>query len=805
MQLINRSDTPAVDWRDALVSGNGTMGIMVYGDPFSERVILNHELLYEFIGTESIEPVEIASVMPFAKQLFKEGRFREGTDLINEHAKRMGHPGILWTDPYHPACALTISRIGREYKRSEYSRSLIYETGEIRVEWREEKKLFRRCSFVSRSENVIAMKIETDSKDLSSLKIGLVHQIDLEELRKKGANSNYESNIASLFPDTLSSLNLPLLVDKPYSSAMVKKNCALLRFHVDYQLADRSYDVLALIRFKKGRAEVYGDEIILNANSEVEILARILPWEDHEDKNLDEFFKEMNELDSYDRLLDRHIPFHKERFERVKLELDKTGWKDGSNEELITLQKNSNKINPYLLEKIFQFGLFGLISSSGENPPNLMGIWNGEWRPTWSGDFTTDANLNLQISPAAMAGLHEPIDSYMKLLERIAPDWEINARKLFGCRGYLAGTRTSGRRNLHTHFLPWPGHFWTAGAGWLLQPCYEYWLCSGDREFLINRLLPMMEKTALFYEDFLDIFDDDGNVLIAPSYSPENIPRNMGEYEGAVANATMDIAVIHELLSNLISIYEEFNMDNKKIESWKKILKCLPPYLINNDGALKEWAHSDFEDNYDHRHLSHLYPVWPGLEINAEETPELYSAAKCAAEMRGRGNGSAHGLMHMALVQARLKSADSVYNNILFLLKNNYLYSSLFTSHNPGRIYNSDALHSLPAVVMEMLIYSCPGVIELVPALSERLPKGRIFGVRCRTQAIIKKMEWDFSERKVHAIIQSFRSQEIKLRLRRHNLKAWIDRSEVNLNGKNSMHYTFNEGESIAISFYWSK
>jgi hypothetical protein len=447
---------------------------------------------------------------------------------------------------------------------------------------------------------------------------------------------------------------------------------------------------------------------------------------------------------------------------------------------------------------MFYMGRYALLSSSGKNPPNLMGIWNGQWRPAWSGDFTTDANINLQISSANICNMPEAIDSYMQMLERIAPDWEINAEKLYGCRGYLAGTRTSGQRNLHTHFsIGFPGHFWLAGAEWLLLPCYEYYQVSGDMEFLTDRLLPMLEKTALFFEDFLTVLDDNGHFFFAPSYSPENRPANLKV--SATVNAVMDIAAAKEVFTILIDIYSDLNIHDDRVAAYKDLLSKFPPYLVSKDGALKEWAWDGLEDNYNHRHVSHLYPVWPGHEINPEETPEFFEAATIAAKKRGSGNDSAHGLTHMALIGARLKMPELVKHNLTFLLSNDFLYKGLFTSHNPNlRIFNSDALCSFPAVVSESLVYSRPKMIELLPAWSDQQPAGSISNIPCRTQAEVKELKWDFEKGMIECSILSNKKQTISI-INRHFDITWNERpgSEEKYTGRGeAIEVTFEKGET---------
>jgi alpha-L-fucosidase 2 len=275
----------------------------------------------------------------------------------------------------------------------------------------------------------------------------------------------------------------------------------------------------------------------------------------------------------------------------------------------------------------------------------------------------------------------------------------------------------------------------------------------------------------------------------------------MGHSSATSVNATIDIATTRELLSNLIYSAEILGVDQNEIPKWKDMIEKLPPYLVNDDGALKEWAHPELEDNYDHRHVSHLYPAWPGLEISPEADKMLYDASVKAAELRGRGNGSAHGLAHMALIGARLKDSELVYGNLRYMMSNDYLYSSLFTSHNPGRIYNSDMLCSLPAVIMEMLVFSKPGEIELLPALSEKIPFGSIAGVKCRTFAALEHLEWDFRIKKVGARISSLTDQSIKIRYRNGINSVKVDGllTESGIINGSYIELQFKAGESKSI------
>ncbi|MCP4645446.1 MAG: glycoside hydrolase family 95 protein, partial [bacterium] len=302
-------------------------------------------------------------------------------------------------------------------------------------------------------------------------------------------------------------------------------------------------------------------------------------------------------------------------YDRVRLDLNVGEARYLSVEALIREQKKGREageaLNLALLEKLFDMGRYVFLCSSGDWPPRLQGIWGGSWDPAWRGDYTLDANVNLAVSGGNLGAMHEAMGGYLRLVEGVVDDWRTNARNLYGCRGILAGTRTDGDHNLHTHHsVAFPGHFWVAGTEWMVLPLHEYYEVTGDEAFLRDHVLPLLKEIALFYEDFLTEFDDDGNYVFVPSYSPEHAPENADN--ATVLNATMDIAAAKETLTNLIEACEILGVEQENLPKWRAMLTKMPAYLVNDEGALKEWAHPDLDDDYDHRHLSHLYPLWPG-------------------------------------------------------------------------------------------------------------------------------------------------------------------------------------------------
>jgi hypothetical protein len=326
---------------------------------------------------------------------------------------------------------------------------------------------------------------------------------------------------------------------------------------------------------------------------------------------------------------------------------------------------------------------------------------------------------------------------------------------VFGARGVLAPSRTDGEHGRLFHLnADWPWAMWVAGADWLLYPLLEHWQVTGDDEFLADTLAPWLVEAARFFEDFLTREDEQGSLVLVPSYSPEVGPA--GRTGVAAVNATMDIAAARHALSAAVEACTRLDIEEPAVARWQTLLKQLPAYVVDSRGALAEWAWPGLDTPDGHRHVSHLYPVWPLHEITPDGTPGLAAAARRALVLRGDENLSAHGSLHRALCAARLKDAGLVEENLGKILGNDMVFRSLMTSHNPGlETYNADAAHAIPAVIIEALVDSRPGLVELLPALPRRWACGRVSGVRCRNRVTVVELSWDLERSSAHAVLRS--------------------------------------------------
>jgi hypothetical protein len=464
---------------------------------------------------------------------------------------------------------------------------------------------------------------------------------------------------------------------------------------------------------------------------------------------------------------------------------------------------------PALLEKLFDSGRYLLLSASGLLPPRLTGLWQGDWNPAWSGAITTDANLGLQLAGAVTTDVPAAVDAVASLVSRQLPDWRVNARRLFGARGIVAPAHTDGHDGLTTHFEPrWPLHMWTAAADWLLVPLLDEALARCDPGYAARHAGPALRELATFYEDFLTLTDPGGHVTFAPSYSPENQPAG---WTPAAVNATMDIAAARHALLAAAHLQERdgepaapdagadpgaarlvrsrFSTGRapggtagdsapppgrQQVRRWRELARRLPPYRLTAAGALAEWAWPPEQAGLpplpasdEHRHVSHLYPVWPLHEITVAGTPALAVAALRALRERGAQDDSAHGYLHKALAAARLRDASLAGRLLAAVCGQGFFFRSLMSSHYPKRsVYNADAACALPGVLAEMLVDSVPagrpgpGRIELLPAVPGFLRAGRLRGARTLLGVRVAELRWDLTAGHAEAVLVSGADRE---------------------------------------------
>ncbi|PWI11125.1 hypothetical protein DIZ27_06865 [Streptomyces sp. NWU339] len=705
---------PAARWEDGFLSGNGHHGALVFGDPDDERVVVTHHTLVrpDGGGDEQRLPPRLADELPALQDRLLSGDLTAAEDFTD------GRP-LRWVRSFHPAFQVRLrrpddDRDDRGDDRARYRRTVDFATGVT-----ETTRAGRTGRvFVSRADDVIVQHVTDPGPTLG---ITLDHRLPGAPTALgvgHGAVRTPEGALLSLrarYPDSgLAYTGATLAVVTGGTTTPAPSGVRVE--------GARSVLLLTRVRRHTGEADVVAEGRAL----------RGLLGEGP---------------DPYDDLLARHLPHHRTAYERVTLDL-------AADPAERTLPGSALLGRPHsaaLLERLFAAGRYHLLSACGLFPPRLTGLWTGAWDTAWSGAFTNDANLNLQTASAAAAALPEVTEALAALIHRQLPDWRDNARAVFGTRGVVAPAHSDGESGHSYHFSrEYPLHLWTAGADWLLKPLVDHDETYGGRD---PRTAAALAEVALFYEDFLTRTDDEGRLVVVPSYSPENRPANAGW--GAV-DAAMDLSAARHALLTAAAYHPEH------ADRWRALADRIPQHRVNADGALAEWARPELTDSYDHRHLSHLYGVWPLDEITPYDTPDLAAAAHRALELRGPENDSAHGHLHHALVAARLRDADRVASALGRVLDGDFFHDSLMSAHYPHRdVYNADAAHTLPAVLIEALVQSTPGRLVLLPAPPPAYPRGSLRGVRTRFGAALD-LTW--APDGATAVLRPTRTVRIELR-----------------------------------------
>jgi hypothetical protein len=365
-----------------------------------------------------------------------------------------------------------------------------------------------------------------------------------------------------------------------------------------------------------------------------------------------------------------------------------------------------------------------------------------------------------------MGNMPELMLAYTSYIESIVPWLEINARHMFGARGVVLPSRstTNGFNNaLAPNFA---GGFWVGGAGWAAHFFYDYYLYTGDRQFLEEHALPFMEKAALFFEDYL-YEGDDGKLVFSPTQSPENTPGNTNS-QGSF-NATMDVAVARELLTNLIAASRELQRNEDRIPRWHQMLEKMPEYMIDDNGIIKEWLTPRLENQDSHRHSSQLYPLFDGIPPEIAGHPELRAAFKKSIEykLEKHWKDNQRGFMSFGLVQlgqaaTSLGESELAYHCLRHLV-NRFWLNNLASMHNHRSLFNMDISGGMPAVIIKMLVASEVGRIQLLPSLPTAWPQGQIEGVLCRGAIEIERLRWDGNQ--VEVALRSSKPQSVVLEM----------------------------------------
>ena len=761
---------------DSLITGNGTMHIELMGDPYAEQILFHHESLL-MPWKRPLEAPNVASIFPQVRQMVLEGKNREAVALAIQHM----NDGAIKQDT-EPHLTVPAFLMQLEFPKAalakNYLRTVNFENSEVQVAWTDEHGEWVRRTFASRPDNVVVQWLTASGGQPLNARISL--QKSAEWSMRSGMDWGSHSGISATATDrevfTPGNSGSPPKVAPPkgVEANEVHQDCGpqrlIYKCRLDPSVDNSGYAGVVRVVRNGGSARMDGDTLVVENASSVMLLTRIEWFAEYSEDKVEALRQGLEALTpDYPALLARHQKVQSEMLNRATVDFGGTSQHGMSTEELLSDQRSRPDFSPALLEKMFEMGRHWFLLTSGKYPSIAAGI---------------NATINLQTAGAVQGDLREGMEAYFKWMESLAPDCLVNARNIFGFRGAsypLLPDKGIGVKFYYTGNTPigiWP--YWISAGGWCIRQFWDHYLVTGDEEFLRNRVVPAYKELALFYEDFLTATDKNGNFVFVPSISPENNPGSTDPSGPTLINATMDIAVCREVLTNLLQASETLGTETDRVARWKAMLAKMPPYLLEADGTLKEWAWPTLQEHYTHRHVSHLYGVWPGDEVDPDRTPQLARAADIADRRRtvdalatavAGETLPAYGRCHRALVGARLKDNVIVDVQLRQLLEQGYVGSGLRCSREPYGPPVPDAHGGIPAIMMEMLLYSRPGVIEVLPALPPALVRGSISGMLARTFARINKLAWDMEARTVELTVTSVKKQDLTL-IARYGIEA---------------------------------
>lgn len=714
---------PAKQWVEALPVGNGRLGAMVFGGIENERLQLNEDTLSAGGPYDPTNPNAIAA-LPEARRLIFAGDFNQANKLIG--AKMMARPMTMM--PYQPLGDLLLT-FPNLSGAANYRRQLDLDTAIARVDFGVGEVNFTREVFSSPVDQVIVVRLTADKPGQISFIAAL--------------NTPHKATVKAEGLDALVMRG----VNRP--DAGIK---AALKFQA----------ILKVQTLGGKTVEDQNRVSVTNADSATLLVAAATSYKSFKDVNgnPDEITQEQinrSAKKSFEALRKDHIAEHQRLFGRVKLDLGTTEAANNPTDERIKKFAAAN--DPQLAALYFQFGRYLLISSSrpGDQPANLQGLWNEIANPPWGSKYTININTQMNYWPAEPTNLAECVEPLIAMVMDLTETGAHTAKVNWDANGWVCHHNTDLWRASAPVDGPLWG-FWPTGGAWLCQHLWEHYQFTCDKKFL-KKAYPAMKGSAQF---FLDTLIEEPNhhwLVTCPSLSPENVHPFGGV--SICAGPTMDMQILRDLFSNCISASEILGIDKDFRERLADTRARLAPNQIGKAGQLQEWL-----DDWDmqapeihHRHVSHLYGLFPSDQISLRKTPELAAASRKSLEIRG-DDATGWGLGWRLNLWARLHDAEHAFKILRMLITPERTYPNMFDAHPPFQI---DGNFGGTSGITEMLLQNCNGEIELLPSLPKAWPNGKVSGL-CARGGFEVAISWK-DGKLVNAIVSSKNGNPVRIRV----------------------------------------